>query len=152
MPQYAIVLTGLGGLILTWVAVFKLLLPATRVVRGGWLRFWGVVDTIAGRDEPIRDRATGRELVPAMPPLANRLDSLEDAVKTLIEVVADQHETRQMVDDHETRIGVNEGRLNEHDSAIAAILAATYDRGAESALKAEELRQSETVDGKVEES
>lgn len=63
-------------------------------------RWGGVLDTLAGRP-PIVDRATGREVAPAQPPLAHRFDGMEQQMRTLTEVVVSQRHQDERLDTHE---------------------------------------------------
>lgn len=122
----AVTIVGGGGLFGWWNAT-----KSTRErAEAGW-------DAVLGKPQ-TNDRA-GREMAAAEPGLIHRVSELERTVKTLAEIVAHQNATDKRVDRLDHRVG-------EHDSAIAALIATTFDRGAASALKAEELKNRDTID------
>lgn len=94
-----------------------------------------LADAILG-EPAVHDRA-GREIEPASPGLVARTKTLEEAVALLV--------------DQDARIAKLEHGQLQHDAAIAALIATTFEKGAESALKAEEMRQADVVDAEVEE-
>lgn len=89
---------GLLGVVAGWV---KIIHPR---LRNGARTWDGIKETILGRDAVI-DKATGRQLVPAQPGMANRLASLETTVRQ----IADQ---QVILNDHERRItDLEKGRV-----------------------------------------
>lgn len=77
-------------------------------------RLGGAIDAIGGRP-PMVDRATGREVSPAVPPLGVRLDRFEEGqdrlavvVTDLAALIRDQRDQDTRLDDHESRISTLE--------------------------------------------
>lgn len=93
-----------------------------------------LADAILG-EPAIRDRA-GRKIQDERPGLVARTDVLEDAVTKLV--------------DQDARITRLEHGHLQHDAAIAALIASTFEKGAKSALQAEELKNRDIVEGEVE--
>lgn len=98
---------ALIGLALSSVALIKVVSIAWRIVAKVLRRVSGALDALLGRD-PIVDPADGREVSPALPGIGQRMSTVEDAVKTLTEVVAEQKELRDRVEVHEARLNVLE--------------------------------------------
>lgn len=141
-PSTWTLLATVLGLFLTVVAVVKVVLPAAKLFSRGWRKFTGSLDAIVGRDA-ITDPADGRVLAPALPGIGQRMSTVEDAVKTLTQVVADQRELRDRVDAHETR-------LNVLEPTVATLVAASAERAATAAAAAQAMRlvnDRDVIDG-----
>lgn len=126
-----VVIGGLVGLVTIWAKVLR---PSWRWFQRVSTRVSGALDNIGGRSA-FHDSATGK-LVPAIPPLGERLTGMEATLETLANV--------------NDRLNLHEGRLAEHDSAIAAILANTIHDASEKQLRAEELKSRDVIEGEVE--
>lgn len=132
------VLYVLCGLLVLWGGWVKAVRPRLRRL----LRSWQAAsDALLGRDA-IYDSITGEERVPALPGIGQRMSTVEDAMKTLVDAVADQRRLQQHVMDHEARISSLE--RDELRSAIAQA-----ERAATAASAAEMLhmiRDRDTLD------
>lgn len=76
--RFALVLSACT-LVALWLGWLKILRPRIRKL---WQRVDGALDTLGGRP-PIVDNESGRELAPALPPLGERLATMEDALVRL---------------------------------------------------------------------
>jgi len=118
----------------TWIGALLLIIG---FAIGTWLRIGpgkqisAMADAMLGTAE-VKDRS-GKVSLPAQPGLVHRTNTLEESVKTLIELVAEQRVIATRVDLHETR-------LNDHDTSIAALIASTFERGAHATLTAAEIQ------------
>lgn len=101
-------------------------------------------DAILG--QPEETDVSGAVIQPARPGLValQRADSARLA-KVEEAVVAMNHLTGLFTEAMK-RMDVHEGRLSEHDHAIAALIATTYERGAKTVLEAERLKSKDVVD------
>lgn len=79
LTDRAAALVTLCTLVGLWLGWLKVLRPRARRL---WRRVDGALDTLGGRP-PIVDNESGRELAPALPPLGERLATMEDALVRL---------------------------------------------------------------------
>lgn len=128
---------------------------------GGFARWWNSAKPARDRAEAGWDAILGEAAVldrrgdiinPGKPGLV-ALQQASDARLAKVEeaVVAINHLTGMYAESMK-RHDVTDGRLAEHDSAIAAIIAHTFDVGAKAALEVERLRAANNksaVDGEV---
>lgn len=92
-----------------WIGWAKVARPR---VRDRWNRILGFFQAIAGRD-PIVDKASGKEISPAVPPLGERLASIDDTMLRLVTVIESNQDAHKRIDNHELRIGTLETREEE---------------------------------------
>lgn len=116
---------GGGGLIGWW----RTTRPSRDRAATGW-------DAILG-EGPILDR-NGKVMQEGQPGLIHRVSEVEHAVKTLAEVVANQHAMNRRVEAAEYRLDRHDRRFEGHDESIAALIASTFERGANATLTAAE--------------
>lgn len=116
-PDAAQVVLTLTTLAAIWLGWAKVLGPW---VKRKWDRFVGIFQAIAGRD-PIVDKASGKELAPAMPPLGEQLSTINDTMQKLVIVIESNHDAHKRIDNHE-------GRLSATERDIAAMKLAAVER------------------------
>lgn len=129
-PDGAQVALTLLSLILASFAVVKVLLPIGRWFGRVGRRISGALDNLGGR-EAFTDPATGKEIA-AIPPIGERLTSIDTRLDALLDVNA--------------RLDSHESRLQDHDASIAALIGATFERGANAALSAIEKKHADMID------
>lgn len=121
----------------TLLTILSVVVGCIGYVRGWWEsperkeerdRQKAMADALLG-EAVVRDRQ-GKIIDPGKPGLVARTVGLEEAVATLV--------------NQDARIKAVEAKTSEHDTAIAAIIAHTFDSGARSALEAERLRAQNT--------
>lgn len=115
------------GLALSVLALLGFVLGWLRVVRPRWRRglsrVGAALDTIAGR-EAITDNITGKELAPELPSIGKRMESVEDSVARLVDVVESQHHQDEQLADHERRLKQLEDQTIERIAAKAESVSA----------------------------
>lgn len=137
-PDGVQILLTLGSLAVAIVALRKVIVPTWKGARRGWAKFTGFVEAIAGRD-PILDKATGKELAPAVPPLGNRLSGIEDTMLRLVTVIESNQDAHKRIDGLETRVdGV--------ETTVGALIGGTFERGAHDALAAVKQKNADAID------
>lgn len=132
----------LCGLLVLWVGWIKAVRPK---IRRFWARWTGVGDALLGR-EPIFDPASGRELSPALPGIGQRMATVEEAVTTLTQTVAELDAINKRLDRHEQQIGTN-------TENIAAMMVAAAERIVtkdEAAQMWRAIADKELIDGETE--
>lgn len=90
----------LSTLAVIWLGWAKVIGPKAK---RAWNRGVGFFQAIAGRD-PIVDKASGAELSPAVPPIGERLASIDSGLSRLVEVIESTQNAHARIDNHETRI------------------------------------------------
>lgn len=103
--QVALTLTTLA---VVWVGWAKVIGPRAK---RAWGRSVGFFQAIAGRD-PIVDKASGKELSPAVPPLGERLASIDDTMLRLVTVIESNQDAHHRIDNVEVRVdALEQGRV-----------------------------------------
>ena len=97
------------GVLVGWIKVLR---PKWRHLRD---RIVAVFDTLAGRP-PVHDPATGQTL-PALPPLNERLGSLEVAMTKLVDVMAVSAEHGQQLGEHAAALIDHARRIGDLEHA-----------------------------------
>lgn len=110
LTDRAAALVTLCTLIGLWLGWLKVLRPRARRL---WRRLDGALDTLGGRP-PIVDNASGREIAPALPPLGERLATIEDALVHLMTTNTRMDKLTIRVDDHARRLTALESDRLDH--------------------------------------
>lgn len=137
MPVWLTALTALLGLIIAIAAVVKIFLPVWRSVTGLGSDLRGGLSVLVGRD-PFVDKATGKT-VERVPPIGTALADIRGDISEMTKVI-------KKVADQDGRIGKLEKGHDEHATAIALLLATTFEKGADKLLKAEELKRADVIE------
>lgn len=132
-PNGVQILLTLGSVAVALLALQKVFVPTWRWFGRVGNRITGALDNLGGR-EAFVDPATGK-LVEAIPPIGERLTSIDTRLDSLLNVNA--------------RLDSHEARLGDHDASIASLIAATFERGAHDVLKAVEKRNEGVIDGEA---
>lgn len=122
-----------GGSLLTLAAVIKVVvLPLVRFTKRFGGRVTGALDNLGGRG-PFIDHATGKT-VPGIPAIGERLGTIEAKLDGLAN-------TNTRLDQVDQRLTAHEERLNGLDTAVGLITGDKWERGAEAAIAAAQLKQ-----------
>lgn len=130
-----------GSLAVAWLSVTKVALPFWHWCKRTSSKVGGALDTLGGR-EPIIERATGKELSPAVPPLGMVLAEM----KAELARVGDVGERIDRVD---ARLDRQEARLDGLEQTTGALIAEKFENGAHAALSAVEKQNNDAIDGEV---
>lgn len=125
-----IIITALGSIYVGWRRVR----PSVRL----WL---DARDVIAGRD-PVLDKA-GKVAKEGQPGLAYWMGGVTAELAQMTSVIADQKKADARIASADALLASHELRLNDHDTSLAAIIAHTFETGANANLKAAEIEQAE---------
>ncbi len=137
--QVALTVSTLAGI---WVAWAKVIGPR---VKRGWGKAVGAFQTVAGRD-PIIDKVTGKEVSPAVPPLGEQLAAVNDTMGELVKVIQSNQDAHHRIDVVVTHQQVQDARMDDHDSTLAALIASKFESGARDALLSVEKANKDVID------
>lgn len=105
---------------LQWIiaaaAVLAVVAGWVKTVMPMWRRLTGTLDALGGRP-PLVDKASGKEVAPALPPLGVRLSNIDDNLARLADTIDSLNDAHRRIDAVEQRVSVLE------DSRVERVVA-----------------------------